>query len=127
MASGNPTASFSKSQSTISFHLPCVLLVIFDFYTLRFDGKNRKFAKNSAFYFLKHYFLLCVMDFEEFAEALGESQLLRYIRMCFEKHIPPDEHMHNKAGLLFREYMLVGGMPKAVSKYLESGKSFLHI
>lgn len=67
------------------------------------------------------------MDFEEFAEALGESQLLRYIRMCFEKHIPPDEHMHNKAGLLFREYMLVGGMPKAVSKYLESGKSFLHI
>ena len=64
------------------------------------------------------------MDFEEFAEALGESQLLRYIRMCFEKHIPPDEHMHNKAGLLFREYMLVGGMPKAVSKYLESGKSF---
>ena len=64
------------------------------------------------------------MDFEEFAEAVGESQLLRYIRMCFEKHIPPDEHMHNKAGLLFREYMLVGGMPKAVSKYLENGKSF---
>ena len=64
------------------------------------------------------------MDFEEFAAALGESQLLRYIRSCFEKRIAPDEHMHQKAGLLFREYILVGGMPKAVSKYLENGKSF---
>lgn len=74
-----------------------------------------------AFYRLYLIFILCVLTVK------GESQLLRYIRMCFEKHIPPDEHMHNKAGLLFREYMLVGGMPKAVSKYLESGKSFLHI
>ena len=64
------------------------------------------------------------MDFEEFAAALGESQLLRYIRFCFEKDNAPEEHMHNKAGLLFREYMLVGGMPRAVSKYLENGKSF---
>ena len=71
-----------------------------------------------AFYRLYLIFILCVLTVK------GESQLLRYIRMCFEKHIPPDEHMHNKAGLLFREYMLVGGMPKAVSKYLESGKSF---
>ena len=64
------------------------------------------------------------MDFEEFSLAVGERQLLNYIRLCFEKHMPLDEHMHRKAGLLFREYMLVGGMPKAVCKYLENGKSF---
>ena len=60
------------------------------------------------------------MDFEEFSLAVGERQLLNYIRLCFEKHMPLDEHMHRKAGLLFREYMLVGGMPQAVNTYLNT-------
>ena len=64
------------------------------------------------------------LDFEEFCIALGERQLLNYIRLCFEKHLPLEEHLHNKANLLFREYILVGGMPKVIDRYLEEGKSF---
>jgi hypothetical protein len=32
--------------------------------------------------------------------------------------------MHKKASLLFNQYILVGGMPKAVDKFLEKRKQF---
>lgn len=64
------------------------------------------------------------MDFEEFAWALGENKILEYIRDCFEKRIPLHDSMHKKAQFLLKEYMLVGGMPKAVSKFLEMNKQF---
>lgn len=64
------------------------------------------------------------LDFEEFAWALGEEQLLKYIKGCFEKKEPLERSMHNKAMLLFKQYMLVGGMPKPVILYIENGKNF---
>lgn len=65
------------------------------------------------------------MDFEEFCIALGESKILEYIRACFEKLEPLEEELHHKAMLLFKQYMLVGGMPKSVAKYLENNRTFL--
>ena len=64
------------------------------------------------------------MDFEEFCEALGEEQIINYIRKCFEKREPLERGLHNKAMLLFKEYMLVGGMPQSVLAYIESRKDF---
>ncbi len=64
------------------------------------------------------------LDFEEFAWALGEDQLLSYIRSCFEKREPLERSMHNKAMMLFKQYLLVGGMPKPVVLYSGSGKKF---
>lgn len=64
------------------------------------------------------------MDFEEFAMAMGEESLLKYIRDCFEKKIPLEQNLHHNAMLLFRQYMIVGGMPKAVSSYIENDRSF---
>lgn len=64
------------------------------------------------------------MDFEEFAWALNEHKLINYIKECFEKKIPLVDMMHKKALFLFKEYLLVGGMPKAVSKFLEMNKQF---
>ena len=64
------------------------------------------------------------MDFEEFAWAFGEEQLLEYIRSCFEKKEALERGIHNKAMLLFKQYMLVGGMPKAVDLFLENNKDF---
>mgnify|MGYP002624464929 FL=1 len=64
------------------------------------------------------------MDFEEFAWALGEDQLIAYIKSCFEKREPMERGLHNKAMLLFKQYMLVGGMPKPVSLFIENNKSF---
>jgi hypothetical protein len=64
------------------------------------------------------------MDFEEFCLALGEQMILDYIRKCFAERKPLEEKLHHKAMLLFKQYMLVGGMPKAVSKYIENNRSF---
>lgn len=64
------------------------------------------------------------LDFEEFAWALGENLLIDYIRNCFEKKIPMERGLHNKAMLLFKQYMLVGGMPKPVILFIENHKDF---
>ena len=63
-------------------------------------------------------------DFEEFCWALGEKPLIPYIRSCFEKREPLERSLHNKAMLLFKQYLLVGGMPKVVSEFLETQKHF---
>ena len=52
------------------------------------------------------------LDFEEFAKS------------CFEKREPLERGMHNKAMMLFKQYMLVGGMPKPVILYIENEKNF---
>ena len=64
------------------------------------------------------------MDFEEFAEALGESMLIPYIKECFDKKVPLLDSIHKKASFLFKEYMLVVGMPQAVSAFVEQKKQF---
>lgn len=64
------------------------------------------------------------MDFEEFAWVLGEEKLMEYIRLCFEKRTPLEEGFHKKATLLFRQYMLVGGMPQSVAAFVENDRSF---
>ncbi|MBP5356860.1 MAG: ATP-binding protein [Clostridia bacterium] len=64
------------------------------------------------------------MDFEEFAWALGEEMLIEYIKDCFEKRVPLYDSIHKKAMFLFKQYMLVGGMPKAVDEFLLNSKQF---
>lgn len=65
------------------------------------------------------------LDFEEFASYLGEELLLDYIAGCYEKKEPLERSMHNKAMRLFKEYLLVGGMPQAVLAYKKSGRDFV--
>ena len=60
------------------------------------------------------------MDFEEFLWALGEDALWQVIKTCFEKKQPLAQALHRKAMTLFREYLIIGGMPQAVSEYLSS-------
>ena len=64
------------------------------------------------------------LDFEEFAWALGEEQLTDYIKTCFTRKEALERSLHNKAMLLFKQYMLVGGMPRPVVLFIESGKDF---
>lgn len=68
--------------------------------------------------------LMYPMDFEEFAWAMNEEPLIIYIRQCFDKKEPLEQGLHAKAMLLFRQYMIVGGMPKSLSAYLENNRSF---
>ena len=64
------------------------------------------------------------LDLEEFCMALGEEQLTGYIRKCFEERIPLETGLHQKAMLIFKQYMLVGGMPQSVIAFLESRRDF---
>ena len=64
------------------------------------------------------------LDFEEFALFLGEELLLEYICKCYQNREPLERSMHNKAMRLFKEYILVGGMPQAVLAYKNGGRDF---
>ena len=57
------------------------------------------------------------MDFEEFLWAMGEDALVRMIRHAFDSGVALPDSLHRKASRLWREYMLVGGMPQAVAAY----------
>mgnify|MGYP004447348399 CR=1 FL=1 len=64
------------------------------------------------------------VDFEEFMDYMGEQILMEYIKDCFDKKIALDQKMHAKAMHLFKEYMLVGGMPKALVAFKKGGRDF---
>ena len=64
------------------------------------------------------------LDFEEFATYIGEDLLLDYISDCFKKKEPLERSMHNKALRLFKEYLLVGGMPQVVLAYKNGDRDF---
>ena len=59
------------------------------------------------------------LDFEEFLLALGEENLITFIRDQFIKQ-QPLTLLHRKALDYFRQYMLVGGMPQAVNEYVKT-------
>lgn len=64
------------------------------------------------------------VDFEEFMLYMNEELLLEYIKKCLEMKQPLDQKMHQKAMHIFKEYMLVGGMPQAVVAFKENARDF---
>ena len=61
------------------------------------------------------------LDFEEFLWAMGKDGLAEAARKSFDESFPLPEAIHRELMRLFREYMLVGGMPQSVSAYKEAG------
>ncbi len=64
------------------------------------------------------------VSFEEYMVYMGESILMEYISECWEKRRPLDDKMHRKAMHLFKEYLLVGGMPQALVAFAGNGRDF---
>ena len=60
------------------------------------------------------------MDFEEFMWAMGNETLMPFVEDCFERRVPLGQALHRKAMDLFRLYMVVGGMPQAILRYIET-------
>ena len=60
------------------------------------------------------------MDFEEFLWACGNETLMPMIKACFERQQSMGQTMHRKAMDYFRQYLIVGGMPQAVQKYVDT-------
>ena len=61
------------------------------------------------------------MDFEEFLIAMGKSDFVARIKECFETNTPMDTVYHNALLEYYRQYLVVGGMPDCVAKFIETG------
>lgn len=61
------------------------------------------------------------MDMEEFMLAMGEEALVKQVRECFVANIPLPVALHDAAMMLYRQYLVVGGMPECVMQYAETG------
>ena len=59
------------------------------------------------------------MDFEEFLWAMGNETLMPFIKQHFTTGAPLKD-IHREAMDMFRRYMIVGGMPQAVQKYVQT-------
>ena len=60
------------------------------------------------------------MDMEEFMLAMGEDALVEQIKKCFDDNTPLPSALHNAAMTLYRQYLVVGGMPECVMQFSET-------
>lgn len=57
------------------------------------------------------------LDFEEFLWALNQRDLANKIKECFKNN--SENSLHMMANELYRIYLIVGGMPKAILEYID--------
>ncbi len=57
------------------------------------------------------------MDMEEFMLALGEDVLVEQIRRSFRTDMPIPSALHDAAMQLYRQFLVVGGMPECVLQF----------
>lgn len=69
-------------------------------------------------------FTLYPMDFEEFLIATHnpdfELDFTEKIKNCFETNTPMDSFFHNELLEKYRQYLVIGGLPECVAKYIET-------
>ena len=62
-------------------------------------------------------------SYDEFIRAMGYSMLADELKNCSPEK-PISETLHSRCKRLLVEFMLIGGMPEVVAKYIESGSLF---
>ena len=61
------------------------------------------------------------LDLLEFFEAIGiSSDVIDHLRNCYEGKIPVDDFIHKRMLEAVRLYLVIGGMPAVVQKYLDT-------
>lgn len=61
------------------------------------------------------------LDLEEFFDAMGVPEhVMEMLKVSFAKREAVDSFVHGKMMELFRVYLIVGGMPAAVQKYVDT-------
>ena len=66
----------------------------------------------------EHRIPMYPMDFEEFLWAMGDTATMPLVRKRFVDMKPLGVDVHRQIMDLFRQYMIVGGMPQAVAKFV---------
>ena len=65
----------------------------------------------------EHRIPMYPMDFEEFLWAMGDTATMPLVRRRFVDMKPIGVDVHRQIMDMFRQYMIVGGMPQAVAKF----------
>lgn len=66
------------------------------------------------------------LDFEEFSWAVGvDPRFLDQIRSCLRDRRSVEDYLHDTMMRNFRAYMVCGGMPEVVQRYIDSGFSLM--
>ena len=60
------------------------------------------------------------MDFGEFLSAFGEKDLADKIKFCFLENKSMDVVHHKLANEYYKKYLVTGGMPEVVKKYIDT-------
>ncbi len=61
------------------------------------------------------------LDFEEFCRACGvQQETFDYLQKCFEQKKPVSQAIHETMLKLFSAYVVVGGMPEVVQRYVDT-------
>ncbi len=60
------------------------------------------------------------MDMEEFMLALGEEALVKQIKDCFADNSSMPSALHGAAIQLYRQYLIIGGMPECVMQFVQT-------
>lgn len=69
----------------------------------------------------EHIVNMYPMDFEEWLWANGIQQMhIDYLKKCLDAEEPVSEAIHQRMHQLLLQYIVVGGMPKAVATFLET-------
>ena len=65
------------------------------------------------------------MNFEEFLIATGKEMLKKQIEESYKTMSPMPDFAHEQAIRLYKQYLCVGGMPEAVSDFIENNMDIL--
>lgn len=60
------------------------------------------------------------MDMEEFMLAIGEDSLVKQIKECFRTETVMPAALHDVAMQIYRQYLVVGGMPECVMQFAQT-------
>ena len=66
------------------------------------------------------------MNMEEFLFAMGEDDLVGRIKECYRIDSPMPAALHDIAMNYYRQYLVIGGMPEAVFRYIET-KDYIQV
>ena len=65
------------------------------------------------------------MSFNEFLMALGQNMLIEEIYNHYQNMTAMPNDLHEKALLLYKHYLIIGGMPAAIRNYLDCDRDII--
>ena len=80
----------------------------------------RKNVKNIVIPSEEHHVKMFPLDFDEFLWATGNAALIPVIERRFAERKSVGSGMHGQIMDVFRQYLVVGGMPQVVSTFIET-------